>query len=59
MDFVWILVMIAKMEQIRELNHKASATQIALLVRDQGSVEKTAPPQKVAYSISSVSSHAI
>jgi hypothetical protein len=47
------------MEQIRELNHKASATQIALLVRDQGRLEKTAPPQKVAYSISSVSSHAM
>jgi len=28
MDLVWIEVMTAQMEQLRELNHKASATQL-------------------------------
>jgi hypothetical protein len=48
MDFVWILVTIANIEQISELNHSASATQVALLELDQERLEKTAPPQNVA-----------
>jgi hypothetical protein len=43
-----MLVMMAKMAHISELNSSASAIQIASLERDQGRLEKTAPPQKVA-----------
>jgi hypothetical protein len=47
-DFVWMLVMMAHMEQMRELNHSASEIQMAFSDRDSGRLEKTAPPQNVA-----------
>jgi hypothetical protein len=47
-DLVWILVTMAQIEQMSELNQRASVTQKALSVRDHGRLENTAPPQNVA-----------
>lgn len=43
MLLVCMLVMIAEMAQMTELNHNASATQMALVVCDSGRIVRAAP----------------
>jgi hypothetical protein len=48
-DLVWIEVMTAQMEQLRELNHRASATQLPFWFLDHGSMASVAPAQNDAW----------